>query len=139
VRRVENVLIVEDSPTMRALLVSALEGLGRPLKVTEVGSGFEALRRLPQERFHLIVTDVNMPDINGLELVSFVRRNPAYSQVPLVIVSTEGSERDREKGLALGADAYLVKPFEPDDLQRIVELLLDRAPGPRPDGPRRGR
>ena len=122
----ENVLIVEDSPTMRALLVSALEGLGRPLKVTEVGSGFEALRRLPRERFHLIVTDVNMPDINGLELVSFVRRNPAYARVPLVIVSTEGSERDREKGLALGADAYLVKPFEPDDLQRIVESLLDR-------------
>jgi len=123
---VENVLIVEDSPTMRALLVSALEGLARPLKVTEVGSGFEALRRLPRERFDLIVTDVNMPDINGLELVSFVRRNPAYARVPLVIVSTEGSERDRDKGLALGADAYLVKPFEPDELQRIVEALLDR-------------
>ena len=122
----ENVLIVEDSPTMRGLLVSALEGLARELKVTEVGSGFEALRRLPRERFHLIVTDVNMPDINGLELVSFVRRNPAYARVPLVIVSTEGSVRDREKGLALGADAYLVKPFEPEDLQRIVESLLDR-------------
>ena len=123
----EKVLIVEDSPTMRALLVAALEGLGRALKVTEVGSGFEALRRLPRERFDLIVTDVNMPDINGLELVSFVRRNPAYARVPLLIVSTEGSERDREKGLALGADAYLVKPFEPDDLQRIVEALLDDA------------
>ena len=122
----EHVLIVEDSPTMRALLVAALEGLPRALEVTEVSSGFEALRRLPQQRFDLIVTDVNMPDINGLELVSFVRRNPAYARVPLVIVSTEGSERDREKGLALGADAYLVKPFEPDALQRLVESLLER-------------
>jgi two-component system chemotaxis response regulator CheY len=132
---VEHVLIVEDSPTMRALLVAALEGMSRALKITEVASGFEALRRLPRERFDLIVTDVNMPDINGLELVSFVRRNPVYARVPLVIVSTEGSERDRDKGLALGADAYLVKPFEPEDLQRIVEALLDserrRAPARR--------
>jgi len=122
----EHVLIVEDSPTMRALLVAALEGLPRPVKVTEVASGFEALRRLPQQRFDLIVTDINMPDINGLELASFLRRNPAYARVPLVIVSTEGSARDRDKGIALGADAYLVKPFDPADLQRIVEDLLDR-------------
>src|SRR5262249_5556579 len=120
---VEHVLIVEDSPTMRALLVAALEGLAREIDVTEVASGFEALRRLPRERFDLIVTDVNMPDINGLELVSFVRRNPAYARVPLVIVSTEGSERDREKGMALGADAYLVKPFEPEQLQRVAHAL----------------
>ena len=121
----EHVLIVEDSPTMRALLVAALEGLARVIDVTEVASGFEALLCLPRERFDLIVTDVNMPDINGLELVSFVRRNPVYARVPLVIVSTEGSERDREKGLALGADAYLVKPFEPEDLQRIAQALLE--------------
>jgi two-component system chemotaxis response regulator CheY len=125
----EHVLIVEDSPTMRALLVTALEGLSRPVKLTEVASGFEALRRLPQERFDLIVTDINMPDINGLELASFLRRNPAYASVPLVIVSTEGSERDRDKGIALGADAYHVKPFDPADLQRIVESLLDRRRG----------
>ena len=128
----ERVLIVEDSPTMRALLVAALEGLPRALDVTEVASGFEALRCLPRERFDLIVTDVNMPDINGLELVSFVRRNPAYARVPLVIVSTEGSDRDREKGLALGADAYLVKPFEPEELQRLAESLLDRRGGGAP-------
>ena len=118
------ILIVEDSPTMRALLVSALEELDAPVKITEVESGFEALRVLPRERFDLIITDINMPDINGLELVSFVKTNPAYRRIPLVIVSTEGSERDRDKGMSLGADAYVVKPFDPEQLRRLAQDLL---------------
>ena len=123
----QHILIVEDSPTMRALLTTALEDLGMPVKVTEAESGFEALRSLPRESFDLIVTDINMPDINGLELVSFVRGNAAYSAIPLIIVSTEGSERDRDKGVGLGADAYLVKPFEPDDLKVVARELLTRS------------
>jgi two-component system chemotaxis response regulator CheY len=122
---VPHILIAEDSPTMRELLTSALEELGGGVKITETGSGFEALHALPRERFDLIVTDINMPDINGLELVSFVKSSDAYRSIPLVIVSTEGSERDREKGLKLGADAYLVKPFAPEDLCRVVQDLLD--------------
>jgi two-component system chemotaxis response regulator CheY len=122
-----HILIAEDSPTMRALLVSALEALDGPVKITEAGSGFEALRALPRERFDLIITDINMPDINGLELVSFVRKNPAHRSIPLIIVSTESSSRDRERGLELGADAYLVKPLDPADLCGVVRDLLDRA------------
>ena len=110
---------------MRSLLVASLEELPGGVKLTEVGSGFEALRQLPRDRYDLVVTDINMPDINGLELVSFVRSNDAYRDIPLLIVSTEGSERDREKGLQLGADAYLVKPFDPDDLRSTVQVLLD--------------
>ena len=121
------ILIVEDSPTMRALLASALEELEGSVKITEAGSGFEALRVLPRERWDLIVTDVNMPDINGLELVAFAKGNGSYRHVPLIIVSTEGSERDRAKGLELGADAYLVKPFEPGDLREIAAELLARS------------
>ena len=121
----QRILIVEDSPTMRALLVSALEALDRPVKITEVASGFEALRELPRVAYDLILTDINMPDINGLELVSFVKNNAAFRSIPLVIVSTEGSERDRDKGLRLGADAYLAKPFAPETLQQIAEDLLD--------------
>ena len=123
------ILIVEDSPTMRALLASALEELEGSVKITQAESGFEALRVLPRERWDLIVTDVNMPDINGLELVSFAKGNDAYRRVPLIIVSTEGSERDRAKGLGLGADAYLVKPFEPGDLREIAAQLLARSRG----------
>lgn len=122
----QRILIVEDSATMRSLLAATLEDLGIPVKITEASSGFEALRCLPRDDYDLVVTDINMPDINGLELVSFVKSNDKYRHIPLVIVSTEGSERDRDKGLGLGADAYLVKPFEPDALRQVaIELLSD--------------
>jgi two-component system chemotaxis response regulator CheY len=91
-----------------------------------VAVSLKKLRCLPREPFDLIVTDINMPDINGLELVSFAKNNDAYRSIPLVIVSTEGAERDRERGLELGADAYLVKPFEPESLREVVVDLLSR-------------
>ncbi len=120
----QRILIVEDSATMRSLLASSLEELEVPVKIVEAESGFEALRFLPRDDFDLIVTDINMPDINGLELVSFIRKNEKYAEIPLVIVSTEGSERDRDKGLGLGADAYMVKPFDPEMLRQVVVDLL---------------
>lgn len=123
----QRILIVEDSETMRSLLASSLEELDVPVKVSEAASGFEALRVLPREQFDLVVTDINMPDINGLELLSFLRRDARFQSIPVVIVSTESSERDRDKGLELGADAYLVKPFEPDSLRQVVVDLLSRS------------
>lgn len=124
----QSILVVEDSATMRSLITQALEDLGRPAKIDEAENGFEALRLLPRVPYALIVTDINMPDINGLELVSFVKQNDAYRGIPLIIVSTEGSERDRDRGLELGADAYLIKPFEPDQLRQVALELLERAP-----------
>lgn len=121
------ILIVEDSPTMRSLLIAALDELSPAAKIVEVENGFEALRLLPRGNWDLIITDINMPDINGLELVSFVKANASYRDVPLIIVSTEGSERDRAKGLELGADAYVVKPFEPQDLRELALDLLRQA------------
>ena len=120
----KKILIADDSPTMRLLIVSTLEAMD-DFELIEAANGFEALRILPREKVDLVLTDINMPDINGLELVSFVRNNPLYKDTPLVIISTEGSERDREKGLALGANAYLVKPFNPEDLQQLVAELLN--------------
>ena len=114
---------------MRSLLASALEELEAPVKITEASSGFEALRLLPRSSYDLIVTDINMPDVNGLELVSFVKNDPSYRDIPLVIVSTEGSERDRDKGLGLGADAYVVKPFDPDEFRALAAELLARPRG----------
>ncbi len=119
----KKILITEDSSTMRAFIISTIVALG-DFDIVEAANGFEALRFLPREKFDLVITDINMPDINGLELVSFVKNNPNYRAIPLIIISTEGSQRDREKGLKLGADAYLVKPFAPADLQALVASYL---------------
>ncbi|MFK7894286.1 MAG: response regulator [Myxococcota bacterium] len=124
----QRILIVEDSATMRSLIVASLEELETPVKIVEAENGFEALRYLPREEFDLVVTDINMPDINGLELVSFIKTNEKYAAIPLVIVSTEGSDRDRDKGLGLGANAYLVKPFDPEALRQVAADLLAQAP-----------
>jgi len=120
----KKILIAEDSATMRALIVSTIAAMG-DFDIFEAANGFEALRILPREKVDLVITDINMPDINGLELVAFVRGNANYKNTPLIIVSTEGSQRDREKGLALGANAYLVKPFLPDALQQLVRQYLN--------------
>lgn len=120
-----SILIVEDSSTMRALIASTLEDLG-DCDITEAASGFEALKILPARQFDLIITDINMPDINGLELVNFVKKHPTYKETPLIIVTTEKSAEDRKKGMALGADTYITKPFETEDLQSAVKALLNK-------------
>lgn len=110
---------------MRSLLISTIESLDA-YEIVEACSGFDALRLLPREKVDLIITDINMPDINGLELISYVRNNPNYRDIPLFIVSTEGSEKDLEKGLALGANEYIVKPFDPSRLQKLIKEYLGR-------------
>ena len=117
------ILIAEDSSTMRSLIVSTISAMG-DYQLIEAANGFEALRILPREKVDLVITDINMPDINGLELISFIKNNPNYKDTPLFIISTEGSEKDRDKGLSLGADAYLVKPFNPSELQALVLQYL---------------
>ena len=117
-------LVVDDSATIRTFVKAALEHEG--FEVTEAKSGFEALKILPKERFNLIVTDVNMPDINGLELVKYVRKEEAHRQTPLIIISTDGRERDRDRGMHLGATSYLVKPFKPADLIGLVKRVMEK-------------
>lgn len=124
----KRILIVEDSATMRSLISASLESLAEGVKIVEAKNGFEALRQIPRESFDLVVTDINMPDINGLELASFLKGSEKYASIPLVIVSTEGAERDVEKGLGIGADAYLVKPFDPEALRQVVIDLLAGRP-----------
>lgn len=108
---------------MRAFVRAALEE-GNFADVVEASNGFEALRLLPRERYDVVVTDINMPDIHGLELLSFMRKSEAHATTPVVIVSTEGAERDRERGMALGANAYVTKPFEPDNLRATLRRVL---------------
>ena len=91
----KRILIVEDSATMRSLIVASLEELAVPVKIVEAKSGFEALRLLPRETFDLVVTDINMPDINGLELASFLKTSEKHASVPLVIVSASSRPGSR--------------------------------------------
>ena len=116
-------LVVEDSAIMREIIVTSLSTFSE-VNPVEVENGFEALKLLPHKNFDIILTDINMPDINGLELLSFLKNHPQYRSIPVVIISTETSETDRRRGLALGADDYLTKPFRPEDLQLIVRRLL---------------
>ena len=102
-------------------------------EVVEAASGFEALRVLPREAFELAIVDINMPDVNGLELIRFMRGSEAHKKTPLLVISSESSERDRERGLTLGANAYLAKPFTADALVAAVRALI---PGEGKDDPR---
>jgi two-component system chemotaxis response regulator CheY len=120
----KSILIVEDSVTTRALIRAIIEETG-DFNIVEAGSGFEALKLLPAQEFSLVITDVNMPDINGLELINFIKSNSRYSHVPLIIVSTERSEEDRKRGMALGAVAYITKPFKAQELQEVIRQAID--------------
>ncbi|MFQ5455712.1 MAG: response regulator [Nitrospirota bacterium] len=119
----KKVLVVEDSSYMRSLIASTIDEING-CEVIEAGNGFEALRMLPVHKFAIIITDINMPDINGLEIVNFVKSSPSYKDIPLIIVTTEQSEEDRKKGIALGASEYITKPFDPEDLKDIVKKVL---------------
>ena len=120
----KRILVVEDSPMTRSLIVSSLEEIG-DFTVIEAANGFQALRKLPEVTPDLVITDINMPDINGLEVVRFVKQSENFKHIPVIIVTTEGRDVDKERGLRLGADRYLIKPFEPEELQRFVQELLD--------------
>lgn len=121
----KTIMIADDSAAMRAMLIATIEPLD-DFRIVEASSGFEALRLLPRETVDLILTDINMPDINGLELISYLRNNPNYARIPVFIISTEGSVKDIEKGKLLGANEYLIKPFEPSHLQELIRSYLHK-------------
>ncbi len=120
------ILVVEDSSSMRAYLTTIIEGGSESyeLDIVEASSGFEALKALPHHKFDAILTDINMPDINGLELVSFLKNHPVYRSIPIMVISTESTEEDRKRASALGAEEYLVKPFQSGELVTKLRRLL---------------
>ena len=124
------ILVVEDSPSMRSMLTNILEAEtdGLDLESLEASSGVEALKMLPHHQFDAVVTDINMPDINGLELVSFLKNHPVYKTIPVMVVSTEGSAEDRRRAEALGAEDYVVKPFDRQILTDKLRRLLGEFP-----------
>ena len=119
-------LIVEDSPTMRQLLAFTLRRL-RDCRIIEAVDGVDALKKLTTERVDLVITDINMPMMDGLKLISVIRSNARTKTLPIIIVTTEGAEEDRKRGLALGADAYIPKPIHPSELLKTIASLLEHA------------
>lgn len=117
-------LVVEDSPTMRQLIVFALKRI-RDLVIVEADDGVDALKKLAgMQKPDIILTDINMPIMDGLKLVARVRSDEALSKIPIVIITTEGGAEDRQRALALGANAYITKPIQaPVVIATVKELL----------------
>ncbi len=116
-------LVVEDSPTMRQLIVFALSRL-KVLKVVEADDGVDALKKLSAQRVDILITDINMPMMDGLKLVAMVRKDPTHKDIPIVIITTEGAQEDRQRALSLGANAYITKPIQaPQVITKVRELL----------------
>ena len=108
---------------MRQLIVFALRRL-QSLKVTEADDGVDALKKLQSEAFDILITDINMPIMDGLKLVSLVRKDLTHKDIPIVIITTEGAQEDRQRALALGANAYITKPIQaPQVINTVKELL----------------
>ncbi len=120
-------LVVEDSPMMRQLLVLALSRV-KNLQVVEADDGVDGLRKLATGKFDLILTDINMPIMDGLKLVKRVRSDATHKDVPIIVVTTEGSDEDRERALQLGANAYITKPIQAPQVIAKVRALLKMDP-----------
>ncbi len=125
----KSVLVVDDSSTFRQLLcmsLSRVEGISAS-DITEAGDGQEALEKIKERKFDLVLTDIRMPRMDGLELVRQVRGEISKSELPIVIISTKGSEEEVELGLRIGANGYLSKPISMAKLRERIASLLNRA------------
>jgi len=118
-----NILVVEDSPTMRQLISFAMKRIPDS-RVIEATDGVDALKKLSSDKIDLILADINMPVMDGLKLVSLVRGNSAFKDIPIIMVTTEGAEEDRKRAIAIGANAYLPKPIQTQELLKLVTSFL---------------
>ncbi len=117
------ILVADDSSTMRRILKMTLARCGFE-DVTEASDGQDAVNQCKAQNFDCVLTDWNMPNMDGLELIVTLRGMPAYAKVPIMMITTEGAKDDVIEALTRGANAYIVKPFTPDTLkQKMTELL----------------
>ncbi len=118
-------LIVDDSTMLRDMLNYALNE-GGYTDVTEAVDGVDGLAKAKATSFDLIITDVNMPNMDGLTLITELRKLPQYSKKPILVLTTERSDEMKVKGKAAGATGWIVKPFVPDQLLKAVNIVLSR-------------
>ncbi len=120
------ILIVDDSPTIRKMVRASLQGL-ESSEFLEAATGLEAIEQLAVGRIQLVVLDLNMPDMHGIDVLKFVRRHEQYQHLPIVVLTTRGDETSRHTAEEAGATTYLTKPFVPQMLAATVRDLLDSA------------
>ena len=118
----KKILTVDDSPSVRKMVEFSLKSNGYTMG--SAGDGQEAMDQLSQEPFDAIILDVNMPIMNGLEFLEKRLENDDFASIPVIMLTTEGQEEDRDKAIALGATAYIVKPFKPSQLLDLLEEFL---------------
>jgi two-component system chemotaxis response regulator CheY len=118
-----NALIVDDSGAMRRQLAYALQRIPG-VSAVEATDGADAWRKLSSASFDIVLTDINMPLLDGLKLVALLRAGGAHQRVPVVVITTEGAEADRKRAMSLGASAYLVKPVQATQVVEAVRGLL---------------
>jgi len=117
------ILVVEDSPTMRQLISFALRRL-KNIKIIEASDGVDGLKKLSIDTFNLVITDINMPVMDGLKLVSLIRKDDVHGKIPIIIITTEGGQEDKERAMTLGANAYITKPVSAPQILSVVQEYL---------------
>ena len=117
------ILIVDDSPTIRRMVKASLGGLPGAA-FAEAGSGLQAIEALAVSPVQMVVLDLNMPDMHGLDVLRFIRSHDHYKDVPVLVLTTRGDETSRDSALQGGASAYMTKPFLPETLALSVAELL---------------
>jgi two-component system, chemotaxis family, chemotaxis protein CheY len=122
----KKILIVDDSPTMRRMVMASLRELDNVL-FDEATSGLEAIEQLALSPVDLMVLDLNMPDMHGMEVVRFVRQHHSYRHIPILVLTTRGDESSRAEAMGAGAAVYVTKPFVPSLLSARVRELLNEA------------
>jgi two-component system chemotaxis response regulator CheY len=124
-----SILIVDDSPTIRRMVKASLSAVAAGFR--EAASGLEAIEQLTLHPASLMVLDLNMPDLHGLEVLKFVRSHPRLQRLPVIVLTTRGDDSSREAAMAAGASDYMTKPFVPHELsERVGRLLAEARPAP---------
>lgn len=118
----KTILVVDDSSSLRSVVGTALKGAG--YDVIEAEDGKDALTKLNGQKIHLIISDVNMPNMNGFEFLKASKQIPAYKFTPVIMLTTESAEEKKMQGQAGGAKAWMVKPFQPPQLLNAVSKLV---------------
>lgn len=120
----KQILVVDDSATMRRMIMASLRNL-KDVSFKEASNGLEAIECLVIMPVNLVVLDLNMPDMHGLEVLKFVRSHQTYGNIPIIILTTRGDEDTKKAALSAGASCYLTKPFQPQDFAEQARKLLN--------------